>query len=262
MTQNQEYIHIFDQDGMISKRIQKELTMIIIDKNYLSTKPKYDWLEKKLEPNFKIVLDDKSKIIFGFNGIGKTSFSKCLQEDVSNNFKFLDYENEIQKPGENEIKISPYVYKIDELTRKINSDSSLIDFQACSKPQGFKKTAASKGPQFLKTFVKSLSSGPATIKKTDADYSAFIARYSNVIPSVVFETATMLESVVNTQNEIDNFNKIKYKELLENVKQFVGSNKTTCPVCDSTVNNIEAIIDNKINTLSILKSDLVSHFEC
>lgn len=235
--------------------------MIVIDKNYLLSKPRYSWLEKKLEPNFKIVIDDKSKIIFGFNGIGKTSFSKCLQEDTTNNFKFLDYENESQKPGEKEIKISPYIYKIEELTRKIDEDSLSIDFQVCSKTQGFKKTAASKGPQFLKSFVKSLSGGPATIKKTDIDYSTFVAKYPNVNPSIVFEISIMLDSVINTQNEIDNFKKIKYKELLENVKQFVGSNKTTCPVCGSTVSDIETIIDSKINVLSTLKSDLVSHFE-
>lgn len=54
--------------------------MVKIEKNFVSQFTDYDWLANKMDSSFEIPInDEKTKIIFGFNGIGKTSFTKCLR---------------------------------------------------------------------------------------------------------------------------------------------------------------------------------------
>ena len=68
--------------------------MVKIEKNFVSQFTDYDWLANKMDSSFEIPINDgKTKIIFGFNGIGKTSFKKCLRENNSDNLRILDYES-------------------------------------------------------------------------------------------------------------------------------------------------------------------------
>ena len=49
--------------------------MITINKAYFVGKNDYSWLGDKLAPEFNLIIGDKTKIIYGFNGIGKSSFT-------------------------------------------------------------------------------------------------------------------------------------------------------------------------------------------
>ena len=68
--------------------------MVKIDKNFIAQFEDYNWLSNKMDSTFEIPINDgKTKIIFGFNGIGKSSFTKCLRKKNTNNLRFLDYES-------------------------------------------------------------------------------------------------------------------------------------------------------------------------
>ena len=49
------------------------------------------------DDNFEF--DDSNKIIFGFNGIGKTSIYNYLKKTQKDNYQFLDYENKPKFTG-------------------------------------------------------------------------------------------------------------------------------------------------------------------
>jgi len=71
----------------------------------------------------EINLNDKSKVIFGYNGIGKTSIYKKIMEKHSNDYAFLDYEknngNYITDRTKN-VEIGCNIRKITELEQKNN----------------------------------------------------------------------------------------------------------------------------------------------
>lgn len=237
--------------------------MIIIDKTYFSDKPEYSWLGKKLDSSFKLAIGDASKIVYGFNGIGKSSFSNCLKlHNEINNFMFLDYETENQKYFGEAVKISPYIYEIEKICEEIKTEEEDVEFTSLSKKQGYTKTAASKGPLFLKMYSKAVPAGKhsSEIKISDAQYKTFISKYSSISPQLFFKLAQNLGTVSTSKAEIDNYEKDKWRELLTRIKEHVA-NPNTCPVCDTTEIDINSIIDKKISALSSCKSALVRAME-
>lgn len=237
--------------------------MIEINKAYFDDKLDYSWLQNKLDDSFIIKIGDKSKLVYGYNGIGKSSLSSCLKEyNTSNNFMFLDYETVSQKYSGNEIVIAPYIFDLEKLKKSILEKENSIEFGSLSKLQGFTKTLAGKGPNFLKSYAKSIPTGkhPSQLLVSDSDYKSFLAKNPNVNPQTLFKIINNLETITKSVIEIDNYKKSRLKELLEKLKGHIEDNNK-CPVCGSSVSDITSIIDDKIKTLEIYKSELVKSLE-
>ena len=237
--------------------------MIKINKAYFSDKPDYAWLENKLDSTFELIIGDTSKIVYGFNGIGKSSFSNCLKSHNDlNNFMFFDYESENQKHSGNSITISPFIFDIEAISKEIVLKENDIEFMALSKKQGYAKTAASKGPLFLKTYSKSVPTGKhaSEIKVSDSKYKVFVSKHLSTTPQAFFKIINELESVSSSKTEIENYKKDKWRELLLKVKDHVDD-PNVCPVCETCDININDIIDEKIASLSLSKSVLVRTME-
>ena len=237
--------------------------MIKINKAYFSDKPDYVWLEKKLDSTFELVIGDVSKIVYGFNGIGKSSFSNCLKSHNDlNNFMFLDYESESQKYSGNSITISPFIFDIEAISKEIVSKENDIEFMALSRKQGYAKATASKGPLFLKAYSKRVPTGKhaSEIKVSDSKYKAFVSKHLSTTPQAFFKIINELESVSSSKTEIENYKKDKWRELLLKIKEHVND-PNVCPVCETRDININDIIDEKIISLSLSKSVLVKTME-
>lgn len=237
--------------------------MIKINKAYFSDKPDYVWLEKKLDSTFELIIGDVSKIVYGFNGIGKSSFSNCLKlHNNLNNFMFLDYESENQKYSGDSITISPFIFDIEAINKEIASKENDIEFMALSKNQGYVKKAASKGPLFLKTYSRSVPTGKhaSEIKVSESKYKAFISKHLSTSPQAFFKIINELESVSSSKIEIENYKNDKWRELLSKVKEHVD-NPNVCPVCGTRDIDINNIIDEKLASLSLSKSALVKTME-
>lgn len=236
--------------------------MIKIDKNYVSQFTEYNWLANKMDSSFEIPINDgKTKIIFGFNGIGKSSFTKCMRDNNSDNLRFLDYES-IFDENKNEIIISPFIKDINECFTKLVSFKNQLNFTTLSKSQGYTKTNANKGPSFMKAFVSSSSAkSEAEIKCDDTAYQAFLNRNKEITPKVLFDVVKELDSVTTSQDELNNYNTSKYKMFLNESRQYTDNLKNECPVCGSVFDDINALIDSKIASLKDSESRLVKLME-
>ena len=236
--------------------------MIVINKDYFKDKPEYSYLSSKIDDSFELTIGDKSKIVFGFNGIGKSSISSCLTNyNESNNFRFLDYETETQKYSGNEIVISPYIFEINKLEKKMTDEMGTINSVTLIKKNGFNKTKAKKGPQFLKThpiFTKK-DDEYAELKTDDKTYLSFISKHKLSNPNDFSLLVTKLSSVLNSKNEIESFKNTKYKDALVDICDYIVEDN--CPVCDSNIPNLKEIIDEKIAKLSAYKSELIEMME-
>ena len=66
--------------------------MFDFNKNYVSNSSN-SWFASKLDNNFNLTIDEnKSIVIFGYNGLGKSSIFKCIKSVNDSSISFLDYE--------------------------------------------------------------------------------------------------------------------------------------------------------------------------
>lgn len=79
----------------------------LLNKAFVSADPEYTWLSNRMDDSFEIKLKDKSVVVCGYNGIGKTSFARCIKKKSSLNFRFLDYENDVLGETTAKIVIAP-----------------------------------------------------------------------------------------------------------------------------------------------------------
>ena len=87
--------------------------MFRLDKNTIATNTNYSWFANKLSDDFSMDIGDHSKIIFGYNGIGKSTIFKCIKEINSDSIEYLDYENKDDKRlKDNKLEISVNINQI------------------------------------------------------------------------------------------------------------------------------------------------------
>ena len=90
-----------------------------INKNHIPIK--YKWFADKLDTNFELALGDKSKVIFGFNGIGKSTICKILKSLNLSNVEFLDYDQrENSLIDKDEIRLSYQIEATNNLEKEIS----------------------------------------------------------------------------------------------------------------------------------------------
>lgn len=234
------------------------MALLKINKTYVSNNPNYAWLSNKMDDSFEIDIDTKSVVVFGYNGIGKTSFTKCLKEDSSINYRFLDYEENIFGNDVTKIVIAPHLQIIKEAENRIKENTAQIDFGTSSKPSGFKKTKAKNDPPFLSAFKSSLPKGSfaSQIRTDRKDYDSFIKKYYGTEPKVFFDIVAPLSVASSSKTELDNFKTAKWIELIENSKQFLDSSNN-CPVCGTHFDDVLKAIEMKQASLKMATSELV-----
>lgn len=205
----------------------------------------------------EINLNDKSKVIFGYNGIGKTSIYKKIMEKHSNDYAFLDYEknngNYITDRTKN-VEIGCNIRKITELEQKNNEINEKINVTNILKEYGL--TNATKVKKFgekMKNIQKN-----KTIENTLNVRDTIIKKFDDVI------------GIKNKQWFIDKYDVFKSKEVKIDFNLYLNynfysaykyldncieTNKYECPVCEEkSKRNIKGIIKNKKEEYSKYKS--------
>lgn len=236
--------------------------MITIDKTFISRFADFDWLANKMDVTFSIPVNDgHTKIVFGFNGIGKSSFTKCLRDNNTENLRFLDYESSFSE-DKNEIIISPYIKDIQSSLKIITSLSEQLNVGSLSKTQGYTKTKAKSGPSFMKNCQTSLAGKTeASLKCDNKKYQDFLDRNKEINPKIFFDIVKELDAISTSKDELDKFNSSKYKMFLNESKQFVNAVKNECPVCGTKFEDIDSLIDARIASIADSESKLIKLME-
>jgi len=236
--------------------------MITIDKSFISRFVDFEWLAKKMDESFSISVNDgNTKIVFGFNGIGKSSFTKCLRDNNTENLRFLDYEQSFSE-DKNEIVISPFIKDIQSSLKTISSLKEQLGAIQLSKAQGYAKTKANKGPIFIKNCESSLAGKTeASLKCDNKKYQDFLDRNKEINPKVFFDIVKELDMITTSKDELDKYNDSKYKMFLSESKEFTDFASNKCPVCGSEFDDINSIIDSKIALLGVSESKLIKLME-
>lgn len=220
----------------------------------------YKWFADKLDNNFELILGDKSKVIFGFNGIGKSTLCKILQGLNFSNVEFLDYDQQKNSLINNdEIRLSYQIKEISRLEKEIYKINNDLQIDNLLKNNGLgNKSIRKKVHPELEIFYKNNKFPKFKLPKTDT--IKFLRKYKNLNFKNFFTYYCELYKISKADEELEKNNKQKLYDALKLIKSSVDSSEKECPLCD-TVIDWQSSLDKKIEELSDVKSELIEKYQ-
>lgn len=232
--------------------------MALFDINTI-TNPGYNWFSGKLDPNFSIPDDNRSKVIFGFNGIGKTSIFRCIQESNNPDIEFIEYgELKFQLvKGKDTIVISPNINLITKLKSQIeplmpslNTNKNLKDTFGFSKKEDIKAF----GPRIQIAWKDKSFSG---FVKPKSSIQSIEATIPGIPPKILITSIPEISAVINAQHELQKAKDHALFHVLNDLDNITEASDVVCPICGNSAPNLKAIIQTKKNALSNIQSVLI-----
>lgn len=232
--------------------------MFILDKKFIE-KTDYSWFANKLDDNFKIELNNESMVIFGYNGIGKSTIFNCIKSANNEYIDYLDYDSRDDKIfGNTKLEISVNINQIQSNKNKINEINKIYDVSGILK-KNYNITTANTCKTISKQLNEIRKNKIISINKTSDDINSFIKKHKYLIPKVLIDVWPNLKNVDNVQQEIDNSMKNQKYILLKMASKLLTGN--ICPVCDSTREDMKQHLEQKMQLFKDLHSELVDSLE-
>lgn len=230
----------------------------IFEKNSIKD-PEYVWFKNKLDTDFSIPDDNKSKIIFGFNGVGKSTLFKCIGKTSNNDIEYLEYGdiNTQLIKSKKKIIISPNITLISQLNSQIEPLKPSLNAKKNLKDTfGFKKADDVKlfGEIIATAWENKSFSG---FVKKKADIEAIEKNLSGIPPKVFIATLTEISAVQNAQQELQDEKDHALFHILNSLDKITNQTDSVCPVCGNDTPHLKQIIQAKMNTLSNKQSALI-----
>lgn len=232
------------------------------NKSDLAGNKKYHWLYEKLDDNFDID-DNGSQIIFGFNGIGKTSLFNCLKERHKDDSYFINYEDyRIANQKQTKISIGLNIKEIDNLKEGIKGIYAGIDIKKRLKDL----FGIRKGDDVKKINAKLFRAFKTNdIDKILVSSDEFLKFSKDISPDELKILAVGYQYIKRAQSLSKEIEDKRNNDLLcafKSVNEILSKGTNVCPICGSELSfNLKDSINKKIKELSYEKSKLVSLLE-
>lgn len=203
---------------------------------------------------------DRNNIIFGANGIGKSSIYKELIKNEE--YHYIDYNDMLNdfKKSKKKVEIAANIVEIESIN---NSIEDKVKNQLIKK--SLKKWDITAQGQCFAELLPIFKSGKierrlnATIEdfgKLDNFYTELGTQFYPIIKSILDNAET-----IEIREEIQKLKKDFQKKLLTSGDSLLLDDSTTCPFCDSTVENIKVLIRTKIEELEIAEGYIIESFK-
>lgn len=211
------------------------------------------------DENFEF--DDSNKIIFGFNGIGKTSIYNYLKKTQENNFQFLDYENKPKFSGaDKNITISIDLSELNLLNHEKDEINKKISIKECFKNLGIKKIQEAKK---LNTEFSNLYTGNKQFTIVDIDENLYKKIIScvglNDIPKLI-KNMEVIKKITDISSQIHDYTQMYLLDIYDIIEGHLDKSSTKCPVCGTENVNIFKYINEKRKELLSLSYNLFANF--
>lgn len=231
--------------------------MTLFNKNCI-TNESYSWFKDKLENSFQILDNQRSKVIFGFNGIGKTTLFKCLKEMNNEAMEYLEYGElkDILVKQRDKLIISSNVNQIETLQNQISTLKSAVDHKKNLK-DNFGISNRQRASSFGTRIQAAQQNGTFTGFISQKNAIETIESYLQGVPSRVFiDIFPELATIRTAEQELENQNKKLLLHALATLDEITKETDTICPVCGNSAHNLKEIIEEKRRQLSGTRSEL------
>ena len=223
----------------------------------------YDFLKQKLSDNFLIPDNNRSKVIFGYNGVGKTSIYRYIRDHKEDDrITFLDYVDERNDfiKNKKKIQVSADVLSINALNVDIDNIKQLMSVSS-NLGSNFGITNATKAKDFgdiIKSAQKDIFSG---FTQTRVQMEQICNSLGEIEPKILIDISNILNDAISYTDEIAEYrDNVVYKSLVL-LDQVVDISDSLCPICDSNVNDIKAKITDKMMLLNNRKSLIIENLK-
>lgn len=192
-----------------------------------------------IDENAKID-SEKNFIIFGSNGLGKTTIYKNLKNKYPD-FDYLDYEEtkDLFKKNKSKIEISLGINKLEDLLAQKEQIEKDLSIQTFLKPKHItsKKAAKDISVELEKKYAAK------EISKIDLEVNEFkeikkIDRYLGY----VLHNFKALQEINDISSELEVVDKNYLRQALSLLDKNMDNDTSICPVCGSHVVNLKQLV--------------------
>lgn len=210
-----------------------------------------------IDENAKID-SEKNFIIFGSNGLGKTTIYKNLKNKYPD-FDYLDYEEtkDLFKKNKSKIEISLGINKLEDLLAQKEQIEKDLSIQTFLKPKHItsKKAAKDISVELEKKYAAK------EISKIDLEVKEFkeikkIDRYLGY----VLHNFKALQEINDISSELEVVDKNYLRQALSLLDKNMDNDTSICPVCGSHVVNLKQLVHQKIEQLSQIRNECLNRF--
>ncbi|MDE8329046.1 hypothetical protein PT249_02175 [Erysipelothrix rhusiopathiae] len=223
-------------------------------------KEKFTGSHLTFDNNFKLLFDEKNKIIFAPNGVGKTSIYTSMKNHNKDNCFFIDYEEMRLNFVKNKKKISfgPSIAAsnlIREEINKIENEVNLVNEFKLLKITTL--TDANKVYQGLGNVFKN----NGEIHKIFRDDKLELLSKFNSYKGIIVNNYSDFKDISKLSEEIKLISNQKFLNIYDEIKNLIDEDENKCPVCDSIARKtIISIIEEKERSLKKIESRLIDDF--
>lgn len=200
---------------------------------------------------------NKNSIIFGSNGVGKSSIYSKIKDAKEGEYHFLDYDDTRVnfKKSKNKLIIASNLVRIDELNDEISNIVNSCGIKGNIKNFGITKLGDCDD-KFVNEYKTDRIINPIKTEEEIIDKISIVHKQlgSDFNRLVTEKNYQKIKNINDAQNEIDLLKSNISEDFLVKAKQLVTNNM--CPVCDTQDKDIYKTIEEKIVVLEQLESSV------
>lgn len=216
----------------------------------------------EFDDDFNIELNQKSKIIFGYNGIGKSSIYKYLKIKY-NEYDYLDYEDTKESflKNKKEVVIGARIQTITKLKNEIEQLKQNNDVEGILKKYDYNSQAkAKKVSDELANIQKTKGIEKITLEKTKLEYANNIL-YEE-IKKDFFDNYKAIKNIANIKDEMELLKNVYMDQAYQALINSIDDHETTCPACNTKgIHNLKEIFNQKKKIYEECNKSLFGNFK-
>lgn len=208
--------------------------------------------------NIKINME-QNQVIFGANGIGKTTIYYKLK-DQHTEYDYLDYgeTKDLFKKNKKKIEVSLGINRLEELEEEIKGYEEILSSKNRMKQKGIKTNAAASE---ISNKVWQKFKNDEELSKIEISDEEFkgIKKIDNYLVFILSNFAG-LKSINDIGDELKLVDKNYLKKALSLIEPKVSEGIQKCPICDTPIDNLKDIIQRKIDALAKINNEYLKKF--
>ena len=216
----------------------------------------------QFDDNFNIELDRNSKIIFGYNGIGKSSIYRYLKNKYQE-YDYLDYEDTKDSflKNKKEVVIGARIQTITKLKNEIEQLKQNNDVEGILKKYDYNsQPKAKKVSNELANIQKLKEIKEVTLEKNKLEYASNIL-YEE-IKKDFFDNYKAINEIANLKEEIEALKNVYMDQAYQALINSIDDHETTCPACNTKgIHNLKDIFNQKKKIYEESNKSLFGNFK-
>lgn len=214
------------------------------------------------DDSFNIELGQNSKIIFGYNGIGKSSIYKYLKSKYQE-YDYLDYEDTKESflKNKKEVLIGARIQTITKLKNEIEQLKQSNDVESILKKYDYNsQTKAKRVSNQLSNIQKLKEIKEVTLEKTKLEYASNIL-YEE-IKKDFFDNYKAIKEIANIKEEMEALKNVYMDQAYQALINSIDDHETTCPACNTKgIHNLKSIFNQKKKIYEESNKSLFGNFK-